>query len=126
MRDLLGVIERDLADSAIGRLSPDARLSIAYNAALQSAVLSLAVAGYRVARERHHERALDSSCFTIGTDDRTVRRLQAFRRKRNIADYDRAGAASMGEASEMRELAVALHHRVREWIAASHPELLLT
>lgn len=120
----MSVIERDLADCAIGGLSADARLGIAYNAALQSAVLALAVAGYRVTRERHHERALDSLRLTIGPDESEVRRLQAFRRKRNISDYDRAGSASAGEAAEMRDLAVGLHARVREWITASHPGLL--
>ena len=54
MRDLLSVIERDLADSAVSDLSTDARLGIAYNAALQASVLALAASGYRVARERNH------------------------------------------------------------------------
>ena len=37
VRDLLEVVERDLADSASEGLSPDWRMSIAYNAALQAA-----------------------------------------------------------------------------------------
>jgi hypothetical protein len=122
--DLLSVIERDLADCAISGLSTDARLGIAYNGALQSAVLALAAEGFRVTRERHHERALDTLRLTIGLDESSVRRLQTFRRKRNIADYDRAGAASEGEAADMRSLAAGLHQRVLQWIDASHPGLL--
>ena len=37
IRDLLGVVERDLADSATDGLSADWRMNIAYNAALQAA-----------------------------------------------------------------------------------------
>jgi len=32
--DLLAVVDRDLEDAALDRLSPDGRLNIAYNAAL--------------------------------------------------------------------------------------------
>jgi hypothetical protein len=124
VQDLLSVIERDLADSAVSGLSTDARLGIAYNAALQASVLALAASGYRVARERHHERSLDSLRLTVGADEAVVRRLQAFRRKRNISDYDRAGSASPSEASEMRAIAGRLHTQVRDWIATTHPGLL--
>ena len=113
-----------MADSAISGLSTDARLGIAYNAVLQSAVLALAAAGFRVTRERHHERALDSLRLTVGLDEPAVRRLQVFRRKRNIADYDRAGSASEGEAADIQALAVELHLRAREWIGAARPGLL--
>jgi len=42
MRDLLGVVERDLADGATEGLSADGRMNIAYNAALQAATAALA------------------------------------------------------------------------------------
>lgn len=53
--DLLGVADRDLADCRIPRLSPDWKLNIAYNAALQSATAALAASGYRPSREAHPE-----------------------------------------------------------------------
>ncbi len=37
VRDLLAVVNRDLADSEAEGLSPDWRMNIAYNAALQAA-----------------------------------------------------------------------------------------
>ena len=40
--DLLGVMDRDLADCETPGLSPDWRLNIAYNAALQAATAALA------------------------------------------------------------------------------------
>lgn len=124
MQDLLSVIERDLPDSAVSGLGSDARLGIAYNAALQASALALVASGYRAVRERYHERSLDSLRITVGLDEALVRRLQAFRRKRNLSDYDRAGSASEGEAAEMRDIAVRLHARVRDWIATTHPGLL--
>jgi hypothetical protein len=42
IRDLLEVVDRDLADAALEGLSPDWRLGIAYNAAHQLATLALA------------------------------------------------------------------------------------
>ncbi len=44
---LLGVADRDLANSQVSGLSPDWQLNIAYNAALQLATAALAAAGYR-------------------------------------------------------------------------------
>jgi hypothetical protein len=49
--DLLGVVDRDLADCRISGLSADWRLNIAYNAALQAATAALAAAGYRCANK---------------------------------------------------------------------------
>ena len=65
IRDLLAVVDRDLADAAVPRLSADWRLGIAYNAALQLATLALAAEGYRPARERGHERAILSLAIRL-------------------------------------------------------------
>ena len=51
IRDLLEVVERDLNDSEAGGLSPDWRMNIAYNAALQATTAALAAAGFRASRE---------------------------------------------------------------------------
>jgi hypothetical protein len=68
IRDLLQVVERDLADSDAEGLSADWRLNIAYNAALQAATVALAAAGYRAARDLHHYRVIQSLRETIGVD----------------------------------------------------------
>jgi hypothetical protein len=60
IRDLLQVVERDLADSAAEGLSADWRMNIAYNAGLQAATVALAAAGYRAARDAHHYRVIQS------------------------------------------------------------------
>ncbi len=43
-------------------------MSIAYNAALQTATAALAAAGYRATRDSHHYRVIQSLAFTIGAD----------------------------------------------------------
>jgi hypothetical protein len=122
--DLLVVIDRDLADCRVEALSPDWRLSIAYNAALQAATAALAAAGYRASRESHHYRVIQTLADTIGASSTTVARLDLFRKKRNQGGYERAGAVSSQEALEMIELAEELAVDVRRWLASRHPELL--
>jgi hypothetical protein len=124
VRDLLVVMERDLEDCRIEALSPDWRLNIAYNAALQAATTALAATGYRASREAHHYRVLQTLTETIGASSTMVARLDLFRKKRNQGGYERAGAVSRQEAAEMIELAEELVAEVRRWLASRHPELL--
>ena len=69
-------------------MSPEWQLSIAYNAALRCATAALCAAGFRAKRERHHERTIQSLVHTMGLDKQTVETLDAFRRLRNVSDYD--------------------------------------
>lgn len=122
IRNLLQVADRDLADSEAG-LSADWRMNIAYNAVLALATAALAAIGYRVAREAHHYRTLQSLEYTIGLDRGTVSLLDAFRKKRNTTEYDMAGTVSDQEADEMVELAAELRARTEKWLRAQHSEL---
>jgi hypothetical protein len=124
--DLLGVIDRDLADCQSPGLSPDWRLAIAYNAALHAALAGLASEGYCVARESHHFRAIHSLSLTLGCGNATVIQLDAFRKKRNISDYERAGSISDAEAAEMLKLAKDLQVDLCQWLEEKHPDLLKT
>jgi hypothetical protein len=121
--DLLAVAERDLTDAAIKSLSPDWRLGIAYNAALQLATLALAAEGYRPARERAHERAILSLRFTLGLKAETIDTIDGVRRKRNVSNYERAGTTSASEAREMYAIAEELRDQVLAWLQRRHPEL---
>jgi hypothetical protein len=122
--DLLKVIDRDLHDCQARDLSADWQLSIAYNAALQVAVAALAAEGYRTAREVHHHRAIQSLALTLGLDNTTIAQLDAFRKKRNISDYERAGGTSGQEAREMIALAERLREELVNWLRVQHPELV--
>jgi hypothetical protein len=124
VRDLLAVVDRDLADSAAEGLSADWRLNIAYNAALQAATVALAAAGYRASRDQHHYRVIQSLRETLGTDASTVNTFDTFRKKRNAAGYDRAGLVSDADAKAMRDLAQRLKADVVQWLKKHHPELL--
>jgi hypothetical protein len=124
IRDLLRVVERDLADSATEGLSPEWRLNIAYNAALQAATAALAAAGYRASRDSHHYRVIQSLVETVGCDAPVVTTFDAFRKKRNISEYERIGLVSDAEALAMRRLAVRLRDDVVAWVTAHHPSLL--
>jgi hypothetical protein len=124
IRDLLAVVERDLNDSAAKGLSADWRLNIAYNAGLQAATAALAACGYRATRDNHHYRVIDSLPETIGADAKRVATFDAYRKKRNVNNYERIGLVSDAEADGMRELAVKLRDDVMAWLEKNHPKLL--
>ena len=122
--DLLGLADRDLRDRAAKGLSEDWQLAIAYNAALQCATAGLAACGYRSSREAHHYRVIQSLALTIGADAKLVSRLDAFRKKRNIGDYERSGLVSEKEAEEIAMLARQLRKDVENWLRKNHSHLI--
>ncbi len=123
IKDLLGLVERDLADCRTPGLSTDWRFSIAYNAALQTATVALAASGYRAAREAHHYRIIQSLAYTITADKDTINQLNRFRKKRNIGGYERVGTISDMEADEVFTLAKNLLNDVDQWLRKNHPVL---
>jgi len=125
IRELLAVVERDLTDSSVAALSPEWRMSIAYNAALQASTAALAAAGYRAARDSHHFRVIESLALTIGADAKLVATFDAYRKKRNISGYERVGMVSDADAEGMRELARGLRESVTSWLRTHHANLLL-
>jgi uncharacterized protein (UPF0332 family) len=114
--DLFHIVDRDLKDCEVTRLSPDWRFNIAYNAALQCAKAALATAGYRPTRESHHYRLIHSLAYTIHASDKLIIQFDMFRKKRNISDYLRSGQVSDQEVKEMIALAKKLRDRVKDWI----------
>jgi hypothetical protein len=122
--DLLSVIDRDLHDCQASGLSADWQLNIAYNAALQVAIAGLAAEGYRTTRDSHHYRAIQSLTFTLGLGNRTITQLDAFRKKRNIGEYERSGGTSDQEAREMISLAARLREELLRWLKKEHLELV--
>lgn len=122
---LLALVERDLANALIAGLSPDWKLNIAYNAALQAATAALAASGFRAAREQHHYRTIQSLALTIGWPAARISQFDRFRKKRNIGGYETAGLVSDQEASEMYILAGALREDLLAWLSRHHAKLLL-
>ncbi len=121
---LLAISARDLAAAQLPDLPADWRLSIAYNAALQAANAVLAASGYRAEKSAQHYRIIQSLAHTINLDATTTERLDAFRKKRNISNYDRSGAVSGREADEMITLAHVVYTATQDWLKAHRPDLV--
>ena len=79
--DLLNVADRDLSDCESPGLSPDWQLSIAYNAALQTATAALAACGYRASRDAHHFRVIQSLAHTIEAESSLINQFDKFSKK---------------------------------------------
>ena len=60
----------------------------------------------------------------MGADAKLVTQLDAFRKKRNVGDYERAGVITEKETDEMVALARQLRKRVEDWLRANHLKLL--
>jgi hypothetical protein len=120
--DLRTVIERDLSDAGIAGLSADRSFVTAYNAALQTAKMAIACAGYRVAGLGYHQVSFEAAQLAVGGH---VSQLVAFfelcRRKPNTLDYDVANVVSDTEASEVLDKAMEFKQEVEAGIAANHP-----
>jgi hypothetical protein len=67
-----------------------------------------------------------SRAHTLKTEPTVVGQLDAFRKKRNISDYQRAGGTSQQEAGEIVRLAERLRSDLEAWLRNEHPELLET
>ena len=66
--ELLGVVDRDLADARIALLSCDRRFATAYNAALQLSTIVLRATGYRARGASHHWTTFTLLAETMGSD----------------------------------------------------------
>ncbi|MCE5272644.1 HEPN domain-containing protein [bacterium] len=122
--DLLSAADLDLNNSAVPGVDPEWQLIMAYTAALRLAMAALAASGFRPSRESGHYRTIGSLALTIGAEKALVDKFDAFRKKRNISQYDSAGLVSEKEAEEMKALALELKSRVTEWLKTNHPEML--
>ena len=124
--DLRAVIVRDLEDAAIQELSDDRRFATAYNAALQTAKISIACAGFRLASTPgHHRLTFEAARLALGSSaTRSLDFFEACRRKRNVIDYDHASVATHTEAEEIVAEAQALFELVERWVAANHAKLI--
>lgn len=122
--DLRAVILRDLEDAEIQELSDDRRFATAYNAALQTAKMSIVCAGYRLAgTQGHHRLTFEAARLALGaTAAQTLDFFEACRRKRNVIDYDHASVATHTEAEEIVKEAKDFFDLVERWIIASRPK----
>ena len=62
--------------------------------------------------------------LTIGESAAVVQHLDAFRKKRNVGSYDRAGMTSDQDAEEMLKLAKDIRRKVEIWLRENRPDLI--
>jgi hypothetical protein len=123
LSEIRRLVARDLADAAIPALSDDRRFATAYNAALQTAKMAVACAGYRVASvPGHHRLTFEGARLALGKPvEHLTDYFDACRRKRNEIDYTGATIATGTEANELLLHAKSFLDMVEGWITAHHP-----
>jgi hypothetical protein len=91
--DIRALIARDLADAGVTAVSADRRFATVHNAALLTAHMVIACAGYRVtAKTGHHKVAFDAITLSVKTS-KYADYFERCRRKRNVIDYTRSQVA---------------------------------
>lgn len=121
--DLRAVIARDLADAAILQTSADRRFATAYNAALQTAKMAVACAGYRTRGTGHHRTMFEAAELALGPSSAALMAyFDSCRRKRNTVDYDLANVATETEAAEILVEAENFRQLTEAWIGRNYPQ----
>ena len=125
LTEIRRLVARDLADATIPALSEDRRFATAYNAALQTAKMAIACAGYRVASvPGHHRLTFEGAKLSVGKGaDQLADYFDACRRKRNEVDYTGAMIATATEAEELLIHAKSFLEMVEVWIETTHPTM---
>ncbi len=124
IKGLLSIVDRGLNDARVTQISSDLRITAAFSSALQCCTVALRACGYRPSGPGHHMRVVESLEHTMGVPTRAVHRLLALSKKRNISNYDVAGAVSDQDLQQTIKLATELRAQVIEWLKKNHPELL--
>lgn len=123
LAELLAVADRAVADARVEGLTPDGKFGLAWPAVLALGAAALAGAGYRVGKERHHERVVDSLLHTVGLSGTEVSALHRVRRMRNEMTYERVGTATREQADAFLARVVELRITVHTALTKRYPEL---
>ena len=123
--NLLAIVERDLKDASIRDLSPDARFTTAYNAALKLCTICLYAEGYRAERNMAHYRTIEALPLILGADrSGDVDYLNTCRSKRNTSEYDYIDVVSDDDADELIGFVGELKDKVMTWLKSRHGKLV--
>jgi hypothetical protein len=127
VRNLLGVVDRELADASVAGLSDDGRFTHAYDAALLLCKLALHASGFEVQKRApgHHALWINSLEFTLGNSYiATLRHLSTCSTLRHASLYDHAGVVQKQDAADLLAAAQKLRTDVLNWLRSQHPGLL--
>ena len=125
LNEIRRLVARDLTDAALPALSEDRRFATAYNAALQTAKMAIACAGYRIASvPGHHRLTFEGAKLALGKPaEHLADYFDSCRRKRNEIDYNGATIATTTEADELLLHAKSFLTLVEAWINSTYPAL---
>ena len=125
LNEIRRLVARDLTDAAIPALSEDRRFATAYTAALQTAKMAIACAGYRIASvPGHHRLTFEGAKLALGKPaEHLADYFDSCRRKRNEIDYTGATIATTTEADELLLHAKSFLKLVEAWINSTYPAL---
>jgi hypothetical protein len=87
---LLASAKTSLADARRSEISPNSRLDLAYKGIMQASLAALMASGFRPSTSEpgHHQLVIQLLPKTLGVAPEKIRVLDAFRRARNVADYE--------------------------------------
>jgi hypothetical protein len=122
---LLESAAASIADAKRKENSPNSRLDLAYKAIMQTPLAALMANGFRPSTSEpgHQRTTIQTLPKTIGIAPEKVRLFDAFRRARNVADYE-GDPVEERLVGECIEAAQRLHADVRAWLENNQPELL--
>jgi hypothetical protein len=127
VRNLLGVVDRELADGSVVGLSDDGRFTHAYDAALLLCKLALHASGFELQKRApgHHSLWISSLEFTIGDERKaTLIHLSKSSSLRHMSIYDHAGVVQRQDADDLLKAARQLRADVLQWLHSKHPTLV--
>jgi hypothetical protein len=125
--NLLGVVDRELADAGVTGLSDDGRFTHAYDAALLLCKLTLHASGFEVQKRApgHHSLWINSLEFTLGPAHKgTLVHLSKCSKLRHISLYDHAGVVQKQDADDLLDAARQLRADVLNWLHSQYPALV--
>ena len=121
IENLLELVRRDIKDAKVEGLSSDRRFACAYNAVLQLATILLYCKGYKPEGTGHHFTVFQVMKIIMGNNYYTLADyFDSCRSKRNITDYDYAGAISDLEAEELIEEAEKFLEITINWLKKNY------
>jgi hypothetical protein len=127
VRNLLGVVDRELADAGVAGLSHEGRFTHAYDAGLLLCKLALHATGFQLQKRTpgHHSHWINSLEFTLGKDQKgTLVYLSKSSNLRHTSLYNQTGVVQKEDADDLLETARQLRTDVLVWLRSNHPTLI--
>ena len=123
--NLLRLVKRDIKDARVKGLSNDRKFATTYNAVLQLGIILLYCNGYRAKGAGSHFTVFQAMKDILGKDYAELADyFDACRSKRNITDYDYAGAISKKETEELIKEAINFQKFVLSYLRDNFPQHL--